>query len=379
MSDSDKEEKITQFVGVTGVDTSRARFYLEAAAWDLQLAMSSFFDGGAEDALPADDVSMVTENEDVSMPTDSARNPPASSGNSNRVGNINYLNVDSESSEEEGEAYYAGGSETSGQQVLGPPKKKKDPKNVVESLFKSARDHGAEEKREDEGAASSKKRPTFQGSGYRLGETSEDSTLVQGAALRPGAGKKTDKKLKLWKNGFSIGDGPLRDYNDPVNKLFLDSIARGEVPQELVREAQGGEVNLDMEDHRAEDFVKAKVSVQAFGGKGNMLDSDDAPPYISPSPSTAPPAPSTGGNQPASLVQVDASKPTTSVQLRLADGKRIILKLNHSHCVSDIRQHIVSSNPQYANSTFVLMKELTEETQTLEEASLLNAVVVQRF
>ena len=44
-----------------------------------------------------------------------------------------------------------------------------------------------------------------------------------------------------------------------------------EVPQELVREAQGGEVNLDMEDHRQEEYVKPKVTVKAFSGAGNML------------------------------------------------------------------------------------------------------------
>ena len=44
-----------------------------------------------------------------------------------------------------------------------------------------------------------------------------------------------------------------------------------EVPQELIREAHGGEVNLDMEDHRAEEFVKPKVKVKAFSGAGHML------------------------------------------------------------------------------------------------------------
>ena len=44
-----------------------------------------------------------------------------------------------------------------------------------------------------------------------------------------------------------------------------------EVPQELVREAQGGEVNLDMEDHRQDEYVKPKVTVKAFSGAGNML------------------------------------------------------------------------------------------------------------
>lgn len=33
--------------------------------------------------------------------------------------------------------------------------------------------------------------------------------------------------LKLWKTGFSLDDGELRNYSDPGNALFLESIRRG--------------------------------------------------------------------------------------------------------------------------------------------------------
>ncbi|XP_005097991.1 NSFL1 cofactor p47 [Aplysia californica] len=363
---ADREEQVDQFVNVTGVDANRARFYLESAAWDLQLAMSSFFESG--DGEEADAVSAQN---DVSMVTDSARDVQETS-TSNRFGTLRSVNVDSDSSDEEGQAYYAGGSDRSGQQVLGPPKKK-DSHKLVESLFKSAKEHGAEEKNEGDRPSQSS-RSTFVGAGYRLGETSDDTTVVPGAQ-KPAARKQEEKKLKLWKNGFSVDNGELRDYNDPQNKQFLDSISRGEVPQELVREARGGEINLDMEDHRAEDYVKPKVSVKAFTGAGHMLGS--------PAPNVINAEAASGGGQ-AAAVKVDEGKPTTNVQLRLADGKRLVLKLNHSHKVSDIRQHIISSNPQYAQSSFCLMttfpnKELTDESQTIEGANLLNAVIVQRL
>lgn len=38
--------------------------------------------------------------------------------------------------------FFAGGSERSGQQIVGPPKKKSS-NEVVEDLFKGAREHGA--------------------------------------------------------------------------------------------------------------------------------------------------------------------------------------------------------------------------------------------
>lgn len=47
--------------------------------------------------------------------------------------------------------------------------------------------------------------------------------------------------------------------------------SRREVPAELRRLAHGGQVNLDMEDHRDEDFVKPKGAFKAFTGEGQKL------------------------------------------------------------------------------------------------------------
>ena len=42
---------------------------------------------------------------------------------------------------------------------------------------------------------------------------------------------------------------------------------------------------------------------------------------------------------PGSL-QVDESQPTTSIQLRLGDGTRLVAKFNHTHTVGDIRRFV---------------------------------------
>ena len=44
-----------------------------------------------------------------------------------------------------------------------------------------------------------------------------------------------------------------------------------EIPLELRQRARGGQVNLDMEDHRDEDFVRPKIAFRAFGGEGYKL------------------------------------------------------------------------------------------------------------
>lgn len=63
----------------------------------------------------------------------------------------------------------------------------------------------------------------------------------------------------MWQNGFSIDDGPLRAYNDQQNKEFLNDVMMGRIPRELVREARGGEVMVNMEDHKDQPYEAPKV------------------------------------------------------------------------------------------------------------------------
>ncbi|KAK7488797.1 hypothetical protein BaRGS_00019932 [Batillaria attramentaria] len=378
---ADKDDVIEQFANVTGVDRSRAQFHLEAAAWNLELAMANYYEEGehgVDDGSAAHPVDVdKMEDEEAPQLIGSAREASGRAPKPNSkfatIGSLRDNDGDSSSSEE-GQAFYAGGSERSGQQVLGPSKKKKNPDALVSDLFKSAREHGAEEldRMSEQQPAG---RSAFQGTGYRLGETEDASETIAGPSLgrsRP----QVDMVLKMWKNGFSVDNGPLRPYDDPANKDFLDSIRRGEVPNELIHLAKGGEVNLNMEDHRQEDYVKPKVTVKAFSGEGNMLGS--------PAPAVVTKPASSGAAASASQVNIDSSQPVTTIQIRLADGQRMVEKFNLTHTVGDIRTHIIITHPQYASTPFVLMttfpnKELTADSETLQEAKLANAVIVQKL
>jgi UBX domain-containing protein 1 len=298
----------------------------------------------------------------------------------------------SDSEKEEGQAYYAGGSEHGGgQQILGPSKKKKDVNSLVSEMFRSAREHGAEEMEEDEspgrrGTAASK--PVFHGRAYRLGDESTASEMVQGSSTS--ASSMPDRPevkmvLKLWKNGFSVDDGPVRDFSDPGNRAFLTDIQNGRIPAELVQQAHGGQVSLNMEDHRDEDYVRPAAVVQPFSGEGHRLGCPSDPvtmANMSARDMAGPPV--NCESEAAAELKIDQSQPTTSLQIRLADGSRLIAKFNHSHRISDVRQYVITARPDYASTPFVLMTtfpsaELTDEKQTLADAKLLNAVLVQRL
>lgn len=68
-------------------------------------------------------------------------------------------------------------------------------------------------------------------------------------------------------------------------------------------------------------------------------------------------------------------------QVRLPDGSRFVIKLNHSNTVGDIRHFILTARPAFQAVDFALMTtfphaELTNLSQTVVEAKLLNSALV---
>lgn len=64
----------------------------------------------------------------------------------------------------------------------------------------------------------------FVGTGYKLGQSSNDTEVVAGASRRH---SHAEMVLKLWREGFSINNGELRAYSDPANRELLDYVRRG--------------------------------------------------------------------------------------------------------------------------------------------------------
>ncbi|XP_039869758.1 NSFL1 cofactor p47 isoform X2 [Simochromis diagramma] len=371
---ANQEESVREFVAVTDVDEERARFFLESAGWNLQLALASFFEDGADDDI----VTLPQPEGGSSVSRSAGPSQP-------RVTSFRDLmhEAEDESDEEEGQRFFAGGSERSGQQIVGPPKKKSS-NEVVEDLFKGAKEHGAVPlDRSGRGLGEPSKAKAFVGGGYRLGAApEEESTYVAGERQASNRQQDVHVVLKLWKTGFSLDNGELRSYDDPGNANFLEAIRRGEIPLELRQRSRGGQVNLDMEDHRDEDFTKPRMAFKAFEGEGQKLGS--ATPELISAPPTSQQDQAANEAQASASVTLDPSQPVTNIQIRLADGGRLVQKFNHTHRVSDLRHFVVAARPAMAAREFVLMttfpnKELMDESQTLQQANLLNAVIVQRL
>lgn len=81
---------------------------------------------------------------------------------------------------------------------------------------------------------------------------------------------------------------------------------------------------------------------------------------------------------------VDQSQPSTSIQLRLADGTRMVSRFNFQHTIRDIRGFIDASRPggprSYQLQTVGFPpKQLSDLDQTIEQAGLANSVVIQKL
>ncbi|XP_015126636.1 NSFL1 cofactor p47 isoform X3 [Diachasma alloeum] len=389
------DDVISQFMDITGVERERASFYLASSAWQLEVALGNFYEygesgapEGAPEIIPVDVATDRSSPEEISQPEvtesmnmdPSKQKPKSKPKSTSRFATLSSFQNQESSSDEEGQAFYAGGSATSGQQILGPNKKKAD---IINDMFKTCQKQSVPGEEKPQSHCSHQQRPnTFSGTGYKLGQTSSDTEVIPASpSSQPSnTGMIT---LKLWRDGFTINDREIRSYTDPQNREFLDAIKRGEIPAEIREEVQGVEARLDMEDHRHEEYVPSKPKVKAFAGKGHKLGS--------PSPATvgmtvpADPADQAANeSQARSQLNLDTNSPTTTIQIRLADGQNIREQFNLTHTVGDIRRYITTMRPHYAIQDFSLLtayptKELTEEDKTIEEAGLKNSALMQRL
>ncbi|XP_026271916.1 NSFL1 cofactor p47 [Frankliniella occidentalis] len=399
---SNQADQLATFIDLTKAPEDRARFFLESSGWQLEVALASFFEADNDTEMDRDSPEVVP----VAMPSEPqlAPEPPSrpsgskkgksksKSSSSNRVRTLASLRQDSDDSDsgnEEGQAFYAGGSDSSGQQILGPSKNKNkmNKEEFVAQMFKSVKEHGAEEvdpiRLPGSGGPSTS---SFGGRGYRLGQTPDDIEEVTagGSSRQP---PQVNVTLKMWRDGFTVNDGPMRGYADPENKEFLECIRKGEIPRELIREARGSEVHVNIEAHSHEEPPAYKAKVKAFTGKGNVLGS----PVPSANPPSGIPSGIPDGRTKEELeaaakqeVTVDASQPSTTIQVRLTDGSTLVARLNHSHTVGDLRRYINLARPQYSSASFSLhttfpRKELSDNSQSVQDAGLLNAAVLQRL
>lgn len=181
--------------------------------------------------------------------------------------------------------------------------------------------------------------------------------------------------LRLWlviyswqyRDGFTVDDGPYRRLADPSNGQFLRALAMGRTPGELA--GAGGEDNSEnvvvgLIDKRNEDYVE---TFRSFSGAGTSLGTTVTSTDGVFDPTALP--------DPTTLAADEAS--STSVAVRLANGKRKIVKIALAATVADLAAHL---RDDAEGAPFRLVagfppKPMLDPSVTIEAAGLRGAQV----
>ncbi|UZJ55949.1 hypothetical protein CBS101457_005269 [Exobasidium rhododendri] len=479
------DEQIAQFVSITGVDSERAKFFVESANGDVETALSTYYEsegneggeGGESDdeemegnsqtpaaATPKDEYSgprTLSGEPAPSLPTgwggqaatsSSAQRPGGGFSASGGRGGISTLrdlqgggsgkhqkevSDDEDEGEDKGPANFYTGGERSGLNVQNPNRGKK-PKtpDVVQDILSKAAEKGPPTKAgPSERKAQSSAAPSFSGAGRTI---NDETSRQPEAALRtpqtrlppnflenlrnapigadamralrsaPFGGEEEDdeedededegevavRNITFWQDGFSIADGPLCRYDDPQHAETLAMIKNDRAPLHLLKVRFGQRVELHVQQRTTEKYqAPPPKPMEAFSGSGNRLgapvpamtgdrSSSSTATVPLPPPSSSSSTSSAVGS--ASAPQVDASQPVTLIQIRLGDGQKLVAKFNQTHTVADVRQYINTARPDAIERQYTLQssfppKPLTDESQSLKDAGLINSVVIQKW
>lgn len=201
--------------------------------------------------------------------------------------------------------------------------------------------------------------------------------------VAPGSSSQPPRRtITLYKSSFVVDDGPERRLDDPSNAEFLRDLAKGVVPRELMEREGDDNVEVGLIDKRSIEYGQDSSSTSQYGrrveersvaftGEGQSL-------------GAASQTSSGGIITPTTVTQpvTDESKPTTLIQVRLLNGKRLRIKIEKCAKVSLLIDHIHASGEagteDYLLSSGFPPQILDDFEKTIEECGLVGAQVIQK-
>lgn len=240
----------------------------------------------------------------------------------------------------------------------------------VEALFEAARAAGARE------GTAQDLTPSFQPRAFQGRARTLQGTVVEDEHAGPSQSADPEPLvINFYRNGyFEVGDGPGRSIADPANSEFMQAIMSGRLPPELEPANPSTPVNVNLVRKDEDWEERAAPKVVAFRGSGNRVGGDAS--------STASQAAASPASSSSMWAGPDESKPLTSLQLRLADGSRLVAKFNLTQTVADIRAFLHTARPDlpttFRLATAFPAQPLEDDSATIEAAGLANAVVIQK-
>lgn len=222
-------------------------------------------------------------------------------------------------------------------------------------------------------------RPTGAGGGASDAIIRSARGQSAGGGPPPGTRDRTIATITLYKNGFQMEGGAFRDANDAKNQKFLDALKRSEVPAELNADIRrqwpkASHVGVNLVNKTQQTFVPPVEEKKYDFSKSKGLS-------LGGSSSSS----STGGLNVSSLSGskyiLDDDQPKTTIQIVLANRKRVRAQFNTTATVKQLFQHVKAISTM---DNFKLMegfppKPLSGDLgRTLQEAKLIGTSVQQR-
>jgi UBX domain-containing protein 1 len=178
---------------------------------------------------------------------------------------------------------------------------------------------------------------------------------------------KNKLKLSLYKNGFILDNGEFRNKNEPANKKFMEEIEKGYIPNELVKKGIT-DLGIEMDDHRDENYEppKEEKKFQAFTGLGKSISSVNTEGLHVNKNATS---------------NVDRSKPTCKVNIRLFNGEVVSEDFNLSQTLQDVINFVKKKS---GSNNFSLLdgfppRPLTSYNKTIQELHLEGSLLTQKI
>ncbi|KAL5432924.1 hypothetical protein PMIN06_011843 [Paraphaeosphaeria minitans] len=436
---ANQDELIASLANLAGLAPAEAEQYLAAANWDLEQAGALYFDDAqpehehdANDIITNTDDTNDTTSQDIMAddndnqtpaqqqpgggrtlggayvpPTASssssaqqpaARRQPQQRGvagartlgdlQSSGGGAHGHAHDDDDDDDDDEQHDFFTGGEKSGLAVQNP--NQSNSRDHINNILRRARQNAPRPGGDDEEPA-----PRFRGTGMTLGGDDAPSRAIPDpTASAPSLPPRAHRELHLWRDGFSVDDGDLFRYDDPANARTLEMINTGHAPLHILNVEQGQEVDVEVHAHKDEDYVKPKKKWAPFSGSGQRLGN----PTPGPSSSAPPPAPVASSSSSGSTatpgaadaakptVDIDASAPVITLQIRLADGTRLPSRFNTTHTIGDVYDFVNSASAASTQRPYALMttfpsRELSDKAQALGDLSEFKrgGVVVQKW
>ncbi|CAK7206975.1 protein phosphatase regulator [Sporothrix eucalyptigena] len=407
-----KDEIISSFCGITGVSSSEATGFLEAADWDADAALAEYYQsqedaaGGAGEAESSSSATAVDPSytgprtldgrpapQSASSSSASASrsaaqpkkrglmtmsslrggaggpsNPHAGHAHDDDDDDDDYDDDDSDDKHGGRGDLFAGG-EKSGLAVQDPTMgggrggPGSDAKRVMRDIVAQAKanhraGHGPGGPPSTQAQAPSR----FRGAGQTLGgdgvesrtipDPSAPTGVASGSAGAPSA-EHTDRTLHIWQDGFSIDDGPLHRYDDPGNAADLQMIRQGRAPLHLMNVPFGQAVDIKLHEHEERWHQLPRV-YRPFSGEGRRLGSPvpGAPATASISETIAPTTAASASASASSSAAptVDESLPTLTIRVQLPDGTRLPARFNTTQTIGDVYSFVERALPAGSQS-----------------------------